>query len=86
MASYEVLIKPSAARELEGIAGRKDRQRVVVRIMALAKAPRPLGCLKLTGREGYRVRQGSFRILYEVDDVKRTVTIFRIGHRRDVYD
>ena len=85
MASYEVLIKPSAARELEGIVGGKDRQRVAGRIMALAKAPRPPGCLQLTGREGYRVRQGSFRILYEVDDVKRTVTIFRIGHRRDAY-
>ena len=86
MASYEVLIKPSAAKELEGIVGRKDRQRVVARILALGKTPRPPGCLRLTGREGYRVRQGSFRILYEVDDAKQTVTVFRIGHRRDVYD
>ena len=86
MASYEVLIKPSAARELEGIDGRKDRQRVVDSIVALEKAPRPPGCMKLTGRAGYRVRQGSFTILYEVDDVERTVTIFRIGHRRDVYE
>jgi mRNA interferase RelE/StbE len=85
VAGYEILIKPSAARELEAIDRRRDRQRVVERIMTLAIAPRPPGCLKLTGREGYRVRQGSFRILYEIDDGRRTVTIFRIGHRRDVY-
>ena len=86
MASYEVLIKPSAARELEDINGRKDRRRVAARIAALARDPRPRGSLKLTGREGYRLRQGSFRILYEVDDPMRIVTIFRIGHRRDVYE
>jgi mRNA interferase RelE/StbE len=86
VASYEVLIKASAAKELEGIDGRRQRQAVVQRILTLGKTPRPPSCLKLTSREGYRVRQGSFRILYEIDDEKRTVTIFRIGHRRDVYE
>jgi mRNA interferase RelE/StbE len=86
VASYELLIKPSAVQELEDIDSKRDRQGIVDRIQALARVPRPPGSLKLTGRDGYRVRQGSFRILYEVDDEKRTVTIFRIGHRRDVYD
>jgi mRNA interferase RelE/StbE len=85
VASYELLIKPSAARELEGIASKKDRQRVVERIETLKKNPRAPGCLKLTSRGGYRARQGSYRILYEIDDEKRTVTVFRIGHRREVY-
>ncbi|HUE95136.1 MAG TPA: type II toxin-antitoxin system RelE/ParE family toxin [Longimicrobiaceae bacterium] len=85
MESYELRIKPSAAKELEGIDNKKDRQKVVDLITTLAKDPRPPGSLKLTGREGHRVRQGSYRVLYEIDDEKRILTIFKIAHRRDVY-
>ena len=85
MASYELRIKPSAAKELEGIESKKDRQKIVKRIATLQTNPRSPVCQKLTGREGYRVRQGSYRILYEIDDQNGVVTIFRIGHRRDVY-
>ena len=47
--------------------------------------PRPRGCEKLTARERYRVRQGPYRIIYAVDDQERTVTVVKIGHRKDVY-
>ena len=85
MVSYELRIKPSAVGELEGIDSKKDRQRVVERIATLQANPRQPGCQKLTGREGYRVRQGAYRVLYEIDDEDKLVTIFKIGHRRDVY-
>ena len=85
MASYDLRIKPSAAKELEGTDSKKDRQKIVERIATLAKDPRPPGSLKLTGREGYRVRHGSYRILYEIDDEKSILTIFKIAHRRGVY-
>ena len=55
------------------------------RIQALGTNPRPAGSEKLTGAEQYRVRHGVYRILYEVDDVRRTVTVVKIGHRREVY-
>ena len=84
MASYRVGIKRTAAKELEELP-RKDRSRVVVRIRALAADPRPRGCEKLSGEEKYRIRQGSLRILYEIDDRLSAVTIVKIGHRRDVY-
>ena len=84
MASYRLLIKPSAAKELEGLP-LKDRRRVVTRLRGLADHPRPPGCEKLTGHDLFRVRQGKYRILYEVQDHDLTVTIFKIGHRRDVY-
>ena len=84
MASYRLLIKPSAAKELEGLPT-KDRKRVVTRIQGLAGQPRPPGCEKLTGHDLFRVRQGTYRILYEVHDQDLTVTVFKIGHRRDVY-
>lgn len=51
----------------------------------LALVPRPRGAKKLTGRNGYRVRRGAYRVLYTVDDMLRLVRIYRAGHRRDVY-
>ena len=84
MAGYSVGIKRSAAKELEELPLR-ERRRIVNRISALANDPRPRGCEKLSGEEKYRVRQGSVRVVYEVDDRRSAVTIVKIGHRRDVY-
>jgi mRNA interferase RelE/StbE len=84
VARYSVGIRRSAANELEELT-LKDRRRVVARIRALADDPRPRGCEKLSGEEKYRVRQGVLRILYEIDDPGSSVTIVKIGHRRDVY-
>ena len=85
MGSYEVFIKPSAAKELEAVGRKSDRGRIVDKIYALKGDPRPSGCEKLTGQDRYRLRQGQFRILYFVDDGEQTVTVVKIGHRRDVY-
>lgn len=84
MANSRVLIKTSAAKELEELA-LKDRRRVVERIRALAGDPRPVGSEKLSGEQKYRVRQGDLRILYEINDRDSIVTVVKIGHRRDVY-
>ena len=84
MASYRLLIKPSAVKELESLP-QKDRRRVVRRVQALAENPRPPGAEKLTGVELYRVRQGDYRVLYEVADAVETITVIKIGNRRDVY-
>lgn len=86
MASYELLIKPSARRELDGIRDRDDREALVVAIAALAKNPRPVGCQKISGADHLlRIRVGVFRVIYEVIDRRLTVTVIRVGHRRDVY-
>ena len=84
MASYSLLIKPSAARELEDLPA-KERHRIIARIQKLAGDPRPPTCEKLAGEEKYRLRQGHYRILYSVDDAAQDVTVVKIGHRRDVY-
>ena len=47
--------------------------------------PRPDGCIKLSGHEQYRVRQGNYRILYEIHDRALVITVVKVGHRRDVY-
>jgi mRNA interferase RelE/StbE len=86
VAGYRVLILRPALDEFEAIDRKEDRQRIVRRIAALAKDPRPRGCEKLSGsRERFRIRQGDSRVIYAVDDAQATVTVVRIGHRRDVY-
>ena len=84
MASYSVRIKRSAAKELEAIP-LKDRRRIAHRIETLGTEPRPQGCEKLSGEEKYRLRQGDYRILYEIVDRELIITVVKIGNRRDVY-
>ncbi len=86
MASYSVLIKTSAAKELEAVEPRSIRLRVVSRIRGLAETPRPRGSQKLAGdEERYRIRQGAYRIVYSINDDRRMVEVVKIGHRREVY-
>ena len=84
MANYKILIKASAAKELEEIP-KKDNSRIIDRIKSLADNPRPTGAEKLTGINRYRVRQGDYRILYEIYDKEIVVMVVKIGHRREVY-
>ncbi len=84
MARFEVVFKRSVAKDLRRL-DRQDVQRILVRIEALADNPRPARAEKLSARERYRVRQGAYRILYEIDDGKLVVVVVKVGHRRDVY-
>lgn len=55
-------------------------------IIALSHNPRPAGVKKLTGsRSDWRIRIGEYRIIYEIDDTAKTVTVLQVQHRRDVY-
>jgi mRNA interferase RelE/StbE len=86
VASYKVVIRKSAARELAAIAAKADRERIVKRIGALAHNPRPAGVEKLAAQgDKYRIRQGNYRILYEIEDRVLVVTVVKIGDRKDVY-
>jgi mRNA interferase RelE/StbE len=82
--SYRLLIKPSAIKEIETIP-KRNRLRIVKRIQGLSENPRPPGCEKLSGEEKYRVRQGSYRVVYSIDDQAREVLVVKVGHRKDVY-
>ncbi len=84
MASYSLLITKSAAKELEAVP-RKDRLRIIEKVRGLAANPRPPGAEKLSGQDKYRLRQGDYRIVYEIRDRELVVTVVRIGNRRNVY-
>ncbi|MEO8216422.1 MAG: type II toxin-antitoxin system RelE/ParE family toxin [Acidobacteriota bacterium] len=86
MAKYRVLIKRSAAREIEALDQKKDRRRIVARILALADEPRPVGIEKLAGESNrYRLRVGGYRIVYSISDKEHQVIVVRVVDRKDVY-
>ena len=84
MASYKILIKPSAVKELKKISN-PDFERILEKISTLSSNPRPKDYEKLSTEEKYRLRQGNYRIIYLIDDGNQEVTIYKIGHRRNVY-
>lgn len=84
MESYKIVIKHSAAKEIEKIP-KSRRKRIVSKIQDLSNEPRPPGVKKLSGEEKYRIRQGEYRILYKIDDSIITITVVKVGNRKDVY-
>jgi mRNA interferase RelE/StbE len=76
--THTVLILRRAQKELARVSG-EDYERLCDAVRALGQDPRPPGYLKLTGREGWRIRCGKYRVIYEVDDEHRLVTIFTLG-------
>jgi mRNA interferase RelE/StbE len=84
MGNYRIVIKKSAAKEIERIEI-KDRIRIIEKIRSLASNPHPAGSKKLSGQEKYRIRQGNYRILYQVIDQELIVNVVKVRHRRDIY-
>ncbi len=85
MASYQLKVKQKAAKELAKVRPDVGR-RLLQSIESLASDPRPRQSHKLSESENsYRLRVGEYRVLYQVDDEARLVTIFKVGHRKEVY-
>ena len=84
MASYELVFKKSVAKDLRSIP-KKNVARILKRIEALCEDPRGEGCVKLSAQERYRVRQGAYRIIYEIRDNELIVVIVRVSHRSVIY-
>jgi mRNA interferase RelE/StbE len=82
---YKVSIKRSAVKEIEAIPQKKERQRIIRRIGQLANDPRPPGSKKLSGHDKYRIRQGSYRIVYSIEGNELVIVVVKVGHRKDVY-
>ena len=84
MARFELRFKRSVEKDLRGIP-KSDVRRILKTVQALCDEPRPAASEKLTGQDLYRVRQGSYRIIYSIDDVRIVVEVVKVGHRREVY-
>jgi len=84
MGRFRLVFKKSVARDLRDVP-KKDVSRLLKCFDALAEVLRAKGCEKLSGQDRYRVRQGSYRIIYEIQDDALVVVVVKVGHRRDVY-
>ena len=82
--SYFVDISKQALKSFENIP-ETDYIRIKKSVYSLAENPRPNGCKKLKGRNGYRIRQRNYRIIYEINDKILTVSVIEIGNRKDIY-
>ena len=81
---YSIIVLPRAAKDLDRIP-----DNIMLRfekiLLILQDNPRAIGVIKLTGEEGYRIRIGDYRVLFEIDDEAKLVNVYRIRHRREVY-
>ena len=84
MGEYKIFFKESVEKDFRSIP-KKDLKKILFRIEALAKEPRPQGHEKLSGQEKYRIRQGTYRIIYSIQDTELTVWVVKVGHRKDAY-
>lgn len=82
---WTITVKQSVAKDLRAIPN-ADVRRILDRINALALNPRGEGCVKLSGQNRYRVRQGVYRIIYEIHDDHLVVIVVKVGHRSGVYE
>lgn len=81
---YEIFIERRVYKILEKIP-KIDRNKIILAIEHLAINPRPVGAKKLTGREGWRIRIGIYRVIYEVEDQICRVLVLDVGHRKEIY-
>lgn len=85
MVNYRIEISSSAEKSLKKIPS-KDLNKIIKAIQILAINPFPDNCRKLSGEENaFRIRQGNYRIIYEVIGKKLLILILKIGHRKDIY-
>ncbi|UNC93092.1 type II toxin-antitoxin system RelE family toxin [Candidatus Contubernalis alkaliaceticus] len=84
MIKFDIRFKESVAKDLRQLPV-KDIKRILRRIDTLIDEPRPTGCEKLSAQERYRVRQGDYRIIYEINDEEHIIIVIKVGHRREVY-
>ena len=84
MAGYDLQVRPSVWKDVEKIP-KRDLKKILARIESLRDEPRSAASVKLSGLEYYRIRQGDYRIVYEIDDRNSVVTVAKVDHRGDVY-
>ncbi|GAB2486648.1 type II toxin-antitoxin system RelE/ParE family toxin [Algoriphagus taiwanensis] len=85
MPKYRVFLSRRAKKDLDKLDNLKAKP-ILSAIANLSEEPRPSGCKKLKGRDGYRIRVGDYRIIYEIFDSDLIVDIIALGHRKDIYN
>ena len=84
MKKYKLTFKKSVTKDFRNIP-KHDVKRILNKIESLTINPRAEGCIKLSSKENYRVRQGLYRIIYQIRDDVLIVNVIKVSHRSDVY-
>lgn len=85
MPNYTAILSKKAQKQLDKIPDNIAGP-ILDAIAGLEENPRPAGYKKLKGREGYRIRTGNYRIIYDIFDNELIVDVITLGHRKDIYE
>ncbi len=85
MPNYTIILSKTAQKQLDKLSD-TIAEPILESIAGLAENPRPQGHRKLKGRDGYRIRTGDYRIIYDILDAELIVDIITLGHRKDIYE
>ena len=82
--SYQVNLPKSVQKQLNTLP-KELKQRILNALVQLQEEPRPANSLQMKGGQGFRLRIGDYRVLYDIDDISHIINLRRIGHRREIY-
>ncbi len=85
MPNYTVVLSKKAQKQLDKLSD-NIAEPIIDAITGLEQNPRPVGYKKLKGRDGYRIRTGNYRIIYNIFDTELIIDIITLGHRKDIYE
>lgn len=87
MTSYKIVFKNSVKKDFKRISNKREIERILDAIQSLGHAPRPVGVIKLKvqGEPYWRIRIGDYRVIYEIRDSEKVISILAVGHRKDIY-
>jgi len=85
MKKHQIRVSRAAEKQLKKIPP-KDQEKIVKSIINLGDFPYPHGYKKLLKREGFRIRVGNYRIIYEIKKKEVVITIIAVGHRKEIYE
>ena len=82
--SYRIIVPKTVQKQINKLPN-TIQARVIESLLSLKETPRPSNSLKMKNSQGYRLRVGDYRVLYDIDDKTQTMTLRRVAHRRDIY-
>lgn len=82
--SYQLIIPKTVQKQIDKLS-LNIQEKVIKTLISLKENARPQNSLKMKNSPGYRLRVGEYRILYDINDTAQTITLRRIGHRKDIY-
>lgn len=85
MPNYTIVLSKKAQKQLDKLPD-NIAEPIFEAISLLENEPRPSGCKKLQGRDGYRIRIGNYRVIYEIYDNELVIDVITLGHRKDIYE